>query len=510
MTNTKEKTELSLWAVYGICLFISSIFFFLFGFNSPIYIFNSDPDYQWFMTMGNGLVHGKIPYRDLFEQKGPIVYFVTAFCCLFPTPRLVMLILEIICMSLFFFFAYRICRKYLNTFYSLTALPILAFAVFTCWCRLFSAATIEEFCLPIYTYFLLCWLEFLQEKRSWNWIRSLCLGLCFGIILWVKYTLIYFMLVPMLIWFILSIYRKQVRIIVLNALSMLAGILIISAPIVLFYALQQALDDLFYVYFFVNLTAYKPNGSDVHLKTFQLFFGIGPAILILILVGITFFSIRYWRHTGWLLLTAFIVNLISIVYTSNKSIYYYGQLAPYAVFGAICLLKWFNRKFTPSHKRKLIYTGLVIICLAISFPLSTLVTKELGRNKEAYTPLVVADVIHNYAKENNLETTLLCYKTHEYGFYNTTNIVPNNYFFVRNVIEENRFPLMYTEFENYIIKQTSNFVIVHDYIWNQEEDFLSQYYHPYTGNIESSTYQYYKLNYNKHIKLNLVLLVKNI
>ena len=53
--------------------------------------------------------------------------------------------------------------------------------------------------IPIYTYFLHCWLEFLTEKRHWNQIRSICLGICFAIIIWVKYTLIYFVIIPMII-----------------------------------------------------------------------------------------------------------------------------------------------------------------------------------------------------------------------------------------------------------------------------------------------------------------------
>ena len=129
-TNTAPTKELSLWKVYGICLLISTIFFFLFGFNSPIYKFNSDPDYNWHLTMGHALIHGKIPYRDLFDHKGPLVYFLYGFCCLFPTPHLTMLLIEILCMSLFFFFAYRIAKKFLNNFNSLLTLLILAFIVF--------------------------------------------------------------------------------------------------------------------------------------------------------------------------------------------------------------------------------------------------------------------------------------------------------------------------------------------------------------------------------------------
>ncbi|MBR4419214.1 MAG: glycosyltransferase family 39 protein [Clostridia bacterium] len=341
-TNTKS---LSPWIVYLICLGFSTVFFLCFGFNSPIHTFNTDHDYQWFMTMGNGLVHGKIPYRDLFEQKGPIVYFVTAFCCLFPKPGIAMLFIEIISMSLFFFFAYRICRKTLNSYFSLILIPILAFTIFTSWCRIFSAATIEEFALPIYTYFLLCWLEFLQEKRHWNWIRALCLGLCFGIIFWTKYTLLYFMIVPMIIWLIISLRRRQYKILLMNTFITLAGVLIISTPIIIFYTLNHALDDLFHVYFFLNLTAYSSTTFVKLCTSFGLFFTIGPLLLIFMLWGVIAFTIKHWRErSGKLLLIAFLINFALLVYSCKNIMYYYAGLIPYAIFGIIDLLELISKK----------------------------------------------------------------------------------------------------------------------------------------------------------------------
>jgi len=503
-----EKKELSLWKVYCICLAISTIFFFLFGFNSPIYAFNSDPDYQWFMTLGNGFVHGKIPYRDLFEQKGPIVYFVTAFCCLFPTPRLMMLIIEIFSISLFFFFAYRICRKHLNTFYSLIAVLILAFAIFTSWCRIFRSCTVEEFMLPIYAYFLLCWLEFLQEKRAWTWIRSLCLGLCFGVMLWVKYTLFYFMLTPMIIWLILSLRRRQIKTLTLNALWMIAGVLIITAPVLIFYALHHALDDLIYCYFYINLTAYRTNDPKAILKTFILFFEIGPALLIIILASIFFFTKLNWQNSGQLLLIAFIVNISLIILSSIESVYYYGQLIPYGILGTLYILTWIQSKYNLLYHHKLIYVIIIFLLIIVSLPLSPLTSQELGRNKNEYTPLVLTKKINEYSIANNINKTLLCYNIVEYGFYNASEIIPTTYYFAKNGLQKSHFPQMTKEFKSYIENQTCNFVITGYWIYEQEKDFLSQYYSPITGYIESSKYHYSKLNYRKHIDLDFILLVR--
>ncbi len=503
--NNQPK-QLNQWIVYGICLLISTIFFFLFGFNSPIYKFNSDHDYQWFMTMGNGLVHGKIPYRDLFEQKGPIVYFVTAFCCLFQNPGIVMLFIEILSMSLFLFFAFQICNKRLNTFYALLALPILAFAIFTSWGHLRSASTMEEFCLPIYTYFLLVWLEFLEEKKQWNWLRSLCLGLCFGALIWIKYTLLYFVFFPLLVWFFISLRRRQYRRLIINLVCMLIGALIITTPIIIFYLSQNALDDLFYVYFYINLTAYAKTTKDDLWVNFKLSTIIGPIFIILILFGVIKFSIKNWHNSnGRLLLTAFLINFILLVYSCSRIGYYYNGLIPYSILGLIYIIEWSSKYFN-KLKKQIVFTCVFISCLVLCVPFSIL-TYELGRDKNEYVPLAVAEIINEYEKINNVDSTILCYKIFDYGFYNAAHKIPNNYYFARNVFRYKQLPELYISFEECITNQTCDFVITKLKLW-QDEDLLTQYYKPYTEDITDCTFHYRKVDYFRYEYLDFILLIR--
>ncbi len=507
--NNEQRKELNLWAIYGICLFISAIFFLLFGFNSPLYTYNSDHDYQWFMTMGNGLVHGKIPYRDLFEQKGPIVYFVTAFCCLFQNPSIVMLIIEIFSMSLFFFFAYRICNKRLNTFYSLLAIPLLAFAIFTSWSHLRSASTMEEFCLPIYTYFLLVWLEFLEEKKHWTQLRAFCLGLCFGILVWIKFTLLYFVLVPLIIWFFISLRRRQYRILFLNLLFICLGALTITTPILIFYGINNALDDLFYVYFYINLTAYARTTPEILLINLGNSINLGPVFIFLILYGVIRFSIQHWRNfTGRFVLIAFFINLLLIIYSANKIAYYYNGLVPYSILGVIYILEWLSKILTKTKLQKywisiIIFSLSIILCIPFS-----ILTYEWGRNKNEYAPLVVADIIQKYEESNNTEATIYCYRLHDFGFYNAANKIPNNYYFANNVFDKKRFPEFYKALENYIINQTTDFVITKVNTWEKENNLLSQYYKPYTENLDDCIFHYRKVNYFYYLDFDLILLIK--
>ena len=492
INKTKENPcpkHLNLWAVYSICLFVSSIFFLLLGFNSPIFTFNSENDYQWFMTMGNVLVHGKIPYRDLFEQKGPIVYFVTAFCCLFPNPNIVMLIIEILSMSLFFFFAYRICRKRLNTFYSLLAIPILAFTIFTSKCDITAGSTVEEFALPIYAYFLLCWLEFLIEKRSWNWVRSLCLGLCFGFLFWSKYTCLYFFVAPMIIWFVYSIKRHQYRTTIMNILCIIISSIIITAPNLIFYSMHHALNDLLYVYFFINITAYY--SYSIHLTryffTFKTFLNnIDTIILFLIIFGITTLMIKNKKnHIGLMLLTSFLTTLALLVFSKVIFSYYFIQLIPYVIIGIIEMLYLIESKTNIQLHIKKSFLIITIFCL---LPTLFFLTPyhELKLDHKDYPALAIADVIHNYETQNNTKATMFCYNINDIGFYNAADITPNNYFFAMNSFSLDTFPKIYSMHDAYIINQTSDFVVTTLLIWSTSK-LLSQFYQLY-GDIEASIF----------------------
>ena len=49
---------------------------------SPLYPLNDWDDPNCFLTVGRSVCHGKVLYRDIFEQKGPILYFLHSLACL--------------------------------------------------------------------------------------------------------------------------------------------------------------------------------------------------------------------------------------------------------------------------------------------------------------------------------------------------------------------------------------------------------------------------------------------
>ena len=68
--------------------FLLSLLFLAFCTKSSfLYPYNDWYDANNFLTMGKGIVHGLIPYRDLYEQKGILLYFLHSVCYLIPGPH---------------------------------------------------------------------------------------------------------------------------------------------------------------------------------------------------------------------------------------------------------------------------------------------------------------------------------------------------------------------------------------------------------------------------------------
>ena len=51
--------------------------------SSPIYPFNDWFDSNCFLTVGKSMLHGLVPYKDLYEQKGPLLYMLHAVAAMF-------------------------------------------------------------------------------------------------------------------------------------------------------------------------------------------------------------------------------------------------------------------------------------------------------------------------------------------------------------------------------------------------------------------------------------------
>ena len=116
-------------------MILSAIYIGLGSKSSPLYPLNDWVDINCFFTMGRGILDGLVPYRDLYEQKGPVLYLVYALLALFSRDSYVgVYLLEVLTYGLFLYFSGLLAQLYLGKTRAIYFLvTILGAAIITSW-----------------------------------------------------------------------------------------------------------------------------------------------------------------------------------------------------------------------------------------------------------------------------------------------------------------------------------------------------------------------------------------
>lgn len=71
MISLRKPRELSIFFIF---LLASALLLAVLSTSSPLYPTNPWVDANCYMTVARGMRAGLLPYRDLIEQKGPLLY----------------------------------------------------------------------------------------------------------------------------------------------------------------------------------------------------------------------------------------------------------------------------------------------------------------------------------------------------------------------------------------------------------------------------------------------------
>ena len=242
---------------------ISFLLMLLLTRSSFLYPYNNWDDSNSYFSMGKSMFHGILIYRDIFDQKGPYLYFLYGLCSLVSgTTFRGVFLMEILLGAADLLLIGRIlklfCRPQTAAFLS----PILL----ACMCAsksFYWGGCAEEICLPFLLFPLYVLLRTLQHSRRAEFSpRDVFLsGLCCGFVFCVKFTLMGFFL-----GFALSViltcrsFREFARL----AGWFLLGTLLPFVPWVIYFGITGGLDDWYRVYIYTNVFLYSDFGANSH------------------------------------------------------------------------------------------------------------------------------------------------------------------------------------------------------------------------------------------------------
>ena len=428
--------------------------------SSFLYPLNDWVDSNCFFTVGKALMNGKVLYADIYEQKGPILYFLHGLCYLLSRESFFgVYLLELLAAAAFLFFAAKTVFLY-TTRGIYVWLPLFAAAVFTSrsFCHGDSA---EELCLPLLMLTVYLGERAFRRGELLPWRHWMCVGIAAGIVLWIKFNILGFFVGWALIPLYQSLRKGGFAALCKAALGVLAGVGIASIPVFVYFALHHAFGALWEAYFYNNLFLYA--GLQTESGTFTdtlltLFFRMRSAVCSNYLyavpgvAGVVWYALTV-RGERRLHMPLAALLLAICVFPGQLALPYYSLvLAVFAVWGMAALCKA-TECFLPRQKpwlgRTLAAASLCAACL-VSFLFSQNV--YLMKIQKADMPQYkFREIILSID-----DPTLLNYGFLDGGFYTTTGLVPQNRFFCRlNIpLEE-----MYSVQDADVLSQQTDFIV---------------------------------------------------
>jgi len=445
-------------------LFLSILFLWIGTKSSPLYPMNDWVDANAFFTMGKGLMNGLVPFKDLFEQKGPILYLIYGIGYLFSHKTFLgIFLIEVVSFTIVLYYFYKILRLYGREKQFYPSAPFLLAIILT-MPSFTHGGSCEEILLPCFFISFYHFLYLIKDKRYLEEGLNLyfCEGIIVGIVLWTKFILLGFWIGWVLFLGILLLSGKQYKKIILIILSYLAGILVVTFPIIFYFLCTGALKDLWDTYFYLNIVLYPsleasvPFGDRILIlwKLLKENMNKNSIFMFTLIIGIVTLLrdkvvVKKWFKIGIfiLLIFTFFFNYIGL----KNHLYYFFVMSPFVILFGITVSNFCSHVFIPMKYLTIIVIPILWLFVYLLNPNTYFIKVE----QNTLAQFIFSDIMN---KEES--PTLLYYGNIDGGFYTVADILPTEKYFEKVNIRHDAFPDN-EDSQNLAIKnKNTDFVIV--------------------------------------------------
>lgn len=445
---------------------------------SPLYVIQDWTDANTYFTMGKGIVHGAVPYRDLFDHKGPYLYFLYAIAYLIHHTKFTgVFLLQILSMYLTLICLFKTADLFLENrkraLFSALLVTYLVFAADTYYVPSqldMGGGSPEEFCLPFLALSLyLLTLQYKQQRFSARFM--LCHGVMMGCVCLIKFNFLLYWVGLLLPTYIALLYHKRIACFFKGILWAALGLAAALLPYGIYALATDSLSDFLFAYIkFNSMYAHNDHSLSVRimdtLSKAQDYLLSGFLIALLFIGGlfyIVFVCRKFTMSYRFSLVGGFCALLFAVFF---GQVWGYSRI-PFLIFSLFGFIAFFSVVPRFSMSQRLSDTGKRGLCLLLSMVVlvvvvnnnKMLITKD--KNKPGRTIVTcqqeIADIIKGRGDEGAsvLEIGML-----NRAFYTVLDVVPNRKYFYKPNISYEEFPEILDSQLAYVEEQAADYVII--------------------------------------------------
>lgn len=233
--------------------------------SSFLYPCNDWNDANSYFSVGKALFHGKMPYRDVFDQKGMYLYFLYGLAYLVShTTFLGVFLLEALLGVFDLWGIYKILQLYLPRKGALFLSPVTLTAAFVSK-SFYWGGSAEEICFPFLVWGLYLSLEYFRNRypeQEMGRKRLFLGGLLAGMVANIKFTVLGFFFAWMMCVAFAYLARKDFAGAVKACLWFLLGMAVPFLPWLAYFGIQKGLYEWYFGYVYINVFAYSNFNED--------------------------------------------------------------------------------------------------------------------------------------------------------------------------------------------------------------------------------------------------------
>ena len=403
--------------------------------SSPLYPMNDWVDVNCFFTVGRGIRHGLVPYLDLYEQKGPLIYFLYALAALISESSFLgVFLIEATCFAVFLHYSGKTAEVISDASWAYPVATAAIGLIVPITPAFSHGGSAEELLLPMLAVGLYAVIRAMAGNRKILPREGMLLGGVTAAAFWSKYTfcgLFVGLALGVMIYYTSRQWNRDLlRLIEFFSL----GVLIPSALIVAWFASRGALRAMWNAYILNNLTLYSQNIRSGRYD---------PPLLNLLnnlpwsvpaAAGLLMAYSRKGHRIDAITLSLSVAGLFVFTYLNGRRYPYYALiLSVFAASGFGYAFFWIRRR-TKRHLKALrrIAAGLtvliVLVCPFAAYHLSQNVYL-LGTAREDMPQYRFAAKINQTKQQTLLNVGFL-----DGGFYYAAGVLPvNPYFCTLNI-----------------------------------------------------------------------------